>query len=60
MNFAQTRKSCGFRPLRSMRGGVVLGIFLGLILGLAIAAAVAYYLARAGLSSPLPVPGAGV
>jgi hypothetical protein len=40
-----------------MRGGVVLGIFLGLILGLAIAAAVAYYLARAGLSSPLPVPG---
>jgi cell division protein FtsN len=42
-----------------MRGGVVLGIFLGLILGLAIAAGVAYYLARAGLSSPLPVPGAG-
>jgi cell division protein FtsN len=41
-----------------MRGGVVLGIFLGLILGLAIAAAVAYYLARAGLSSPLPVAGA--
>jgi cell division protein FtsN len=41
-----------------MRGGVVLGIFLGLILGLAIAAAVAYYLARAGLSSPLPVSGA--
>jgi cell division septation protein DedD len=37
-----------------MRGGVVLGIFLGLILGLAIAAAVAYYLARSGLSSPLP------
>ena len=54
MNFAQTRKSCGFRPLRSMRGGVVLGIFLGLILGLAIAAAVAFYLARSGLSSPLP------
>ena len=54
MNFAQTRKSCGFQPLRSMRGGVVLGIFLGLILGLAIAAAVAFYLARSGLSSPLP------
>ena len=41
-----------------MRGGVVLGIFVGLILGLAIAAAVAFYLARAGLSSPLPVSGA--
>jgi cell division protein FtsN len=41
-----------------MRGGVVLGIFLGLILGLAIAAAIAYYLARSGLSAPLPVPGA--
>jgi len=54
MNFAQTRKSRGSRPGRSMRGGVVLGIFLGLILGLAIAAAVAFYLARSGLSSPLP------
>jgi cell division septation protein DedD len=42
-----------------MRGGVVLGIFLGLILGLAIAAAIAYYLARSGLSSPVPLPGAG-
>lgn len=58
MNFAQTRKPCARRARRSMRGGVVLGIFLGLILGLAIAAAVAYYLARAGLSSPLPVAGA--
>jgi cell division protein FtsN len=58
MNFAQTRKPCARRAHRSMRGGVVLGIFLGLILGLAIAAAVAYYLARAGLSSPLPVAGA--
>jgi cell division protein FtsN len=43
---------------RSLRGGVVLGIFVGLILGLAIAAAVAYYLGRAGLSSPLPGTGA--
>jgi cell division protein FtsN len=58
MNFAQTRKPCARQAHRSMRGGVVLGIFLGLILGLAIAAAVAYYLARAGLSSPLPVAGA--
>lgn len=62
MNFAQTRTQTSRldarRARRSMRGGVVLGIFLGLILGLAIAAAVAYYLARAGLSSPLPVPGA--
>lgn len=54
MNFAQTRKFCGRRAHRSMRGGVVLGIFLGLILGLAIAAAVAFYLGRSGLSSPLP------
>jgi cell division protein FtsN len=54
MNFAQTRKFCARRAHRSMRGGVVLGIFLGLILGLAIAAAVAFYLARSGLSSPLP------
>ena len=62
MNFAQTRTQTSRldarRARRSMRGGVVLGIFLGLILGLAIAAAVAFYLARAGLSSPLPVPGA--
>jgi len=58
MNFAQTRKPCACGARRSMRGGVVLGIFLGLILGLAIAAGVAYYFARAGLSSPLPVPGA--
>jgi cell division protein FtsN len=58
MNFAQTSKTCIRRARRSMHGGVVLGIFVGLILGLAIAAAVAFYLARSGLSSPLPVPGA--
>jgi len=54
MKFAQTRTFCSRGPHRSIRGGVVLGIFLGLILGLAIAAGVAYYLARSGLSSPLP------
>jgi cell division septation protein DedD len=50
VNKRDRRKAVGFGPVRTMRGGTLLGIFVGLVLGLAVAAAIAYLLGRSGMT----------